>query len=146
MHENALGAVRFHSCPDHGKVEAMVARLGMLGQEHPVTGVTIWRGCAVVHLHGELDLHNAPLLHRTLIDLVDGGCRRVVVDATALTFCDSVGLGVLIDAFKAMHACGGGLRLAAPDRHVRATLRMTGLIDILGVRDTLQEVLDEFSV
>lgn len=70
----------------------------------------------------------------------------MVVDATALTFCDSVGLGVLIDAFKAMHACGGGLRLAAPDRHVRATLRMTGLIDILGVRDTLQEVLDEFSV
>ncbi|MEU0932753.1 MULTISPECIES: STAS domain-containing protein [unclassified Embleya] len=123
----------------------MIARLGTLGQEHPVTGVTIWRGCAVVHLAGELDLHNAPLLHRTLIELIDGGCRRVVVDATGLNFCDSVGLGVLIDAFKSMHAFSGELRLAAPDRNVRATLRMTGLIDVLGVRDTLQEVLDEFS-
>jgi anti-sigma B factor antagonist len=123
----------------------MVARLGMLDKEHPVTGVTIWRGCAVVHLTGELDLHNAPLLQRTLVDLAEGGCRRVVVDATHLSFCDSVGLGVLIDAFKTMHACGGELRLAAPDRHVRATLRMTGLLEILGVRDTLQDVLDEFA-
>ncbi|MEV6527602.1 STAS domain-containing protein [Longispora sp. NPDC051575] len=103
--------------------------------EHPVVHVTpsAWvtatdhGNVSVVAMGGEIDIATAPLLQRQLATLLGNGRHRLVIDVSAVTFCDSTGLGVLIGAARALHLHGlrahlTGLRPA-----------MTRLFDVTGI-------------
>jgi anti-anti-sigma factor len=81
----------------------------------------------IVELDGELDLDSAPMLRAVLDDAVDRGDTRIVVDAAALRFCDSVGLSVLLTTHFTCKARGGFLRLAAPTDQLLHLLSVVGL-------------------
>ncbi|WP_084724627.1 STAS domain-containing protein [Streptacidiphilus melanogenes] len=76
--------------------------------------------CPVLHLAGELDVAAAPSLllavARTL-DLPRGRARQgLVLDLSALTFCDAAGLTGLLRARRLAEAAGVPVFLAAPPR------------------------------
>jgi anti-sigma B factor antagonist len=54
-------------------------------------------GCSVVAAGGELDLWTCPALRKALHVAAESS-RRLVIDLTAVTFLDSSGIGVLLDA------------------------------------------------
>ena len=61
----------------------------------------------VVSPRGEIDAMTAPQLGSRLFGLADEGKRGVVVDLSEVTFMDSTGIGVLLNAlrhFKTRHA------------------------------------------
>jgi anti-sigma B factor antagonist len=91
--------------------------------ERPEYGVT------VVEIIGELDLDSAPMLRAVLGDLVDRDVTRIVLDAAALRFCDSIGLSVLLTTHRACVAIGGFLRLAAPPDFLLTLLAVVGLAE-----------------
>jgi anti-sigma B factor antagonist len=94
--------------------------------------------CTVVALAGELSLDTAA-------DLLVGLCRvcgarcRVVVDLTAVTFIDSVGLGVLLEAQRRTRSAGGWMRLVCTDPQVLRVLRLTDLDDVFTIVDTVEQ-------
>ncbi|GHJ49396.1 hypothetical protein Cs7R123_67380 [Catellatospora sp. TT07R-123] len=94
-------------------------------------------GVAVVVLGPELDLDSAPLLRAVLSDLLDRGEFRIVVDAGALRFCDSVGLSALLLSHRACAAHGGFLRLARVGPLLGGLLAMVGLAEVLACYDTV---------
>jgi anti-sigma B factor antagonist len=51
---------------------------------------------SVISLEGELDLSTAPRLKWMLIDALEAGHRKLVVDLSLVTFIDSTALGVLV--------------------------------------------------
>lgn len=55
---------------------------------------------AVVTLRGEIDVYTSPCLQGALIDVINGGHVRLIVDLQFVAFLDSTGLGVLVGAFK----------------------------------------------
>jgi anti-sigma B factor antagonist len=57
-------------------------------------------GVSVVALSGELDLSTIPLLEKRLLAEV-GSKGAVIVDLTDVSFIDSSGIGLLIQAFRA---------------------------------------------
>jgi anti-anti-sigma factor len=67
----------------------------------------------VVEVRGELDIDSAPMLRAVLLDVVDRGTFRIVLDAERLRFCDSIGLSTLLTTHRACASAGGFLRLAA---------------------------------
>jgi|tagenome__1003787_1003787.scaffolds.fasta_scaffold19594931_2 anti-sigma B factor antagonist len=84
----------------------------------------------VVRVAGELDLSTAARLCRAIDAAVAAAPPRprVVIDLTALTFCDSTGLRALVGAVREVEIRGGRAALAvAPDSMLDRLLLLTGL-------------------
>ena len=92
---------------------------------------------------GEIDLASAPRLKASLVDLLDEGFTRFVLDLSAVRYLDSTGLGVLI-AFSRRLADPGQMVLAQAPSSVLGLLELTGLDaqfqTFAGVEDALAPV------
>jgi anti-sigma B factor antagonist len=104
--------------------------------EQPVAGVERQDGAVIVHLVGELDLYNTPTVRQVLLDLCEEQPERLVIDLQHVTFVDSTGLGVLIEA-RAKLRDRDALMLAAPGLEVQRALQISGLDQHIAVRDTV---------
>jgi anti-sigma B factor antagonist len=94
--------------------------------------------CTVVAIAGEVSLDTAPDVLAGLRSVCGARCR-IVVDLTAVTFIDSVGLGVLIEAQRRTRAAGGWMRLVCANPEVLKVLRLTDLDDIFTIVDTVEQ-------
>lgn len=86
------------------------------------------RGVLVVT--GDLDLATVEELGEHLARVVDSGCRELVVDLTAVPFCDVVGFTLLLDAARAVRARRGSLRVLGACWSLR---RMVDAFDASGL-------------
>ncbi len=80
----------------------------------------------ILDLEGEIDIFTATEFKEALLQSLAGGARRVVVDATKVTFMDSSGLSVLIVAERRLRRLGGSLAVAC-SHNVERLLRVAGL-------------------
>ncbi|XHR28202.1 MAG: STAS domain-containing protein [Chthoniobacteraceae bacterium] len=65
----------------------------------------------VLALEGEIDLHEAPRLREEVRKVLDKHPHTLYVDFSGVTFIDSSGLAVLIEAMQRINADGGQLAL-----------------------------------
>ena len=94
------------------------------------------RGDAVVIEAGkELALRTGAELKQCVVDEVERGERRFVLDFAKTEFIDSAGLGTLISISKVIHARDGQLRLMGLNDDMRRLFELTKL-------DTLFDVVD----
>ena len=100
---------------------------------------------AVVIVVGDLDAATAPRLHAELVGLSSDGIDRVVLDLRRMTFVDSYGLGVIVNAKKRLSQQGNALCVVAEDeqRTLRRLLEITGLDRVLPVHATVAEAVDD---
>jgi len=70
---------------------------------------------------------------------------RVVLDMTNLEFIDSMGLGALVMALKAMLAKGGDIRLAALSPEVRSLVELTRLDKIFDIHETVDTAVASYA-
>jgi anti-sigma B factor antagonist len=96
----------------------------------------------VVSVEGELDLYTAPQLRDAVMDAVEDGSERVVLDLTKVPFMDSSGLGVVVACLKRLRESGGDLALVTPpESPPTKLLSLTGLDRAIRTRATLDEVI-----
>lgn len=96
-------------------------------------------GCALLACGGDLDAASAPAVARRLRERSED---RVIVDLTAVTFMDSTGLSILLNARRRYTAAGRTLVVLCPDGPARRVLRLTGLEETLSVSDSLGAALE----
>ena len=84
---------------------------------------------------GEVDLSTAPELKQALLETIEGGARRVLVDLSHATFIDSTTLGVLMGAVKRLRPAGGELAIACNDPNIRKIFEITLLDRIFEIFD-----------
>ena len=87
----------------------------------------------VVDVAGEVDLYSAPELKMHVLDAIDSGKTRIVVDLTRTTFIDSTTLGVLVGARKRLRAHNGVLAVVCPDPDKLGLFEMTGLDRVFSI-------------
>jgi anti-sigma B factor antagonist len=108
--------------------------------EPPVAAVRTVDGAVVVSLVGELDLYNAHAVRDRLAAATSDGSERLVVDLSGVTFIDSTGLGVLLEA-RSRLANRRGFLVVAPGMEARRALEISGLDRHFGVHETLDSAL-----
>jgi anti-sigma B factor antagonist len=122
----AMGAVGAHDPPSvrsHRHVDVPFTELGIdLRCES--------RGI-VVALTGELDVATAPVLGSRLEMLGRDGHGRLVIDVSALIFCDCSGLGTLVRAHRRAARKGGWVRLCGAAGGVERIVGITRVSSVL---------------
>jgi anti-sigma B factor antagonist len=94
-------------------------------------------GFAVLAVHGEVDVYTAPQFREQLIQLVDQGHRKIVIDLEGVEFLDSTGLGVLVGGLKRVRSHDGDLALVCTQRRILKVLEITGLTKVFSIHDSV---------
>ena len=94
-------------------------------------------GWAVLAVGGEVDVATAPRLREKLIELVNGGRHRIVVDLGAVEFLDSTGLGVLVGALKRVRTHDGDLYLVCTEQRILKVFEITGLTKVFSIHNSV---------
>ncbi len=95
----------------------------------------------VVEISGEIDLGCAAELKGALVELVEAGHTRLVLDLAGVAHMDSTGLGVLIGVRKRL-AEDGVLTLARAPKNVVTVMSLTGLDRSFAMFSSLAEAVD----
>src|SRR2546421_4408183 len=94
---------------------------------------TVEENLAVIALNGEVDVYTSPRLKQEMVDLLNRGTVRLVVDLSAVQYLDSTGLGVLIGGLKRAREREGDLRLICDNPRILRIFEITGLTKIFDI-------------
>jgi anti-sigma B factor antagonist len=86
----------------------------------------------VLLVAGELDMSTAPQLSDRVDEALADGRKRLRVDLTDLTFCDSTGMSAFVRGHYRCEEAGGWLRLTGARGTVARVLSISGLDALLG--------------
>jgi anti-sigma B factor antagonist len=111
----------------------------MIGGELAITTKQAGRW-TVVSVAGEIDIATVPQLRPALEAAVSSG-GPVTVDLSGVTFMDSTGLGVLIQALKHSQVAGGAFHLVVTQPNVKKVLEITGLTELFSIFESQAEAL-----
>jgi anti-sigma B factor antagonist len=95
----------------------------------------------ILGVGGEVDLATASQLRTKLLDLVEDGTGRIVVDLTPVPFIDSTGLSALLAVHQRAKARGHTMRLVCPEGPVLRVFRLTGMEMAFAISRSLAEAV-----
>jgi anti-sigma B factor antagonist len=101
-------------------------------------------GVVVVSVDGQLIVSNRHELKQHVLDAVEGGARKILVDFAATGYIDSSGLGALVSLAKKLREAGGELRLAGLNEDLRTLFELTKLDTLFQIADTADTALKAF--
>jgi anti-sigma B factor antagonist len=87
----------------------------------------------VLALEGEIDLHESPHVKEKLEPLLEDKHPRIVVDLTGVSYIDSSGLALFIEALQRVQAYGGQLALCGLAASVRTIFEIARLDQIFRI-------------
>jgi len=101
-------------------------------------------GVVVVGVDGQLIVGNRQDMKQKVLDSLDGGARKFVIDFTRTGYIDSSGLGVLVSLSKKIREQGGDLRLAGLNEDLQTLFELTKLDTLFAIAKTPAEALAAF--
>ncbi len=102
------------------------------------------KGVLVVQVEGQLIVGNRQEFKQQVLDALDAGERKFLVDFTQTGYIDSSGLGVLVSLSKKIRDEGGELRLAGLNEDLRTLFELTKLDTLFAISDDVGDALAAF--
>jgi anti-anti-sigma factor len=98
----------------------------------------------VCRVSGEITFSTSPDLRKRLIEPIEQGTKKVVINMKGVSYIDSSGMATLVELLQKVKSSEGDLKLAeAPDK-VKEILDMVRLKDIFDFEDTEEKALGSF--
>ena len=98
----------------------------------------------VFEVEGTLIVGNRQELKQKVIDEIEAGARKVLVDFEKTTYIDSSGLGVLVSLAKKIRETGGDLRLANLNDDLQTLFELTKLDTLFQISESRARALESF--
>ncbi|MDX1674140.1 MAG: STAS domain-containing protein [Longimicrobiales bacterium] len=98
----------------------------------------------VLDVEGQLIVGNRQELKQMVLDRLEEGEKRFLVDFDKTGYIDSSGLGVLVSLSKKIREQGGELRLANLNEDLRTLFELTKLDTLFQIADSRDEALSSF--
>ncbi len=98
----------------------------------------------VVDVEGQLIVGNRQELKARILEALEAGDRKFLIDFTHTGYIDSSGLGVLVSLSKKIRDEGGELKLAGLNEDLRTLFELTKLDTLFAISDTAADALAQF--
>jgi anti-sigma B factor antagonist len=98
----------------------------------------------VVDVEGQLIVGNRQELKQRVLQDLEAGERKFLVDFTRTGYIDSSGLGVLVSLSKKIREQGGELRLSSLNEDLRTLFELTKLDTLFRIADSREDGLEGF--
>lgn len=99
---------------------------------------------SIVEVEGQLIVSNRQELKQKVLDQLEKGHRKVLVDFGRTSYIDSSGLGVLVSLAKKMRELGGDLRLANLNDDLQTLFELTKLDTLFQISESRERALESF--
>ena len=98
----------------------------------------------VIVVEGQLIVGNRQELKQTVLDSLEAGSRKFLIDFAGTGYIDSSGLGVLVSLSKKIREHGGELRLANLNDDLRSLFELTKLDTLFQISKSREEAQASF--
>jgi anti-sigma B factor antagonist len=98
----------------------------------------------VIEVEGQLIVGNRQELKQKVLDELEAGGRKFLIDFSHTGYIDSSGLGVLVSLSKKIRERGGELRLAHLNDDLRTLFELTKLDTLFRIADDRHQALASF--
>jgi anti-sigma B factor antagonist len=98
----------------------------------------------IIDVEGQLIVGNRQELKQKVLEELEGGDRKFLIDFANTGYIDSSGLGVLVSLSKKIREQGGELRLANLNEDLRTLFELTKLDTLFHIASDRQEALASF--
>jgi anti-sigma B factor antagonist len=107
-------------------------------------GVNKENDITIFDVEGQLIVGNRQDLKQKVLQELESGGRKFLIDFTGTGYIDSSGLGVLVSLSKKIREQGGELRLAALNDDLRTLFELTKLDTLFQISKSRDEALASF--
>ena len=101
-------------------------------------------GILGIEVDGQLIVGNRQELKQRVLDALEAGDRKFLIDFTRTGYIDSSGLGVLVSLSKKIRDEGGDLRLAGLNEDLKTLFELTKLDTLFAITDSAEQALTAF--
>jgi anti-sigma B factor antagonist len=98
----------------------------------------------VVSVEGQLIVGNRQELKQKVLDEIERGERKFLVDFSQTGYIDSSGLGVLVSLSKKIREHGGELRLTNLNEDLKTLFELTKLDTLFQIAESRERALESF--
>ena len=98
----------------------------------------------VVDVEGQLIVGNRQELKQKVLDELERGEKKFLIDFSQTGYIDSSGLGVLVSLSKKIREMGGELRLSSLNEDLRTLFELTKLDTLFQIADNKERGLQSF--
>ena len=95
----------------------------------------------LVEVEGQLIVGNRQELKQQVLEQLEGGDLKFIIDFANTGYIDSSGLGVLVSLSKKIREQGGELRLSSLNEDLRTLFELTKLDTLFKISDSRVEAL-----
>ena len=95
----------------------------------------------VLQVTGEVDVYTAPKLKSRILDQIDSGNYKMIIDLGGVDFMDSSGLGVLVGGLKRVGPHKGKIILTTNKSNILKIFKITGLDKVFDIYENLEDAL-----
>jgi anti-anti-sigma factor len=98
----------------------------------------------VFHLTGLLDAFSEPVFRKSLNGYIESGPTNVILDLSGIDFCDSSGLGALVQLAKKVQNLSGTFQTISNPR-VTQTVKLVRLEQFLSLQPSLEKAIENLT-
>ncbi len=102
------------------------------------------KGVVVLGIDGQLIVGNRHELKQKILDALESGDRRFLIDFSDTGYIDSSGLGVLVSLSKKIREVNGELRLAGLNEDLLTLFELTKLDALFAISESPDDALAAF--
>src|SRR6516225_3680153 len=113
-------------------------------ETHMSLAITKQGEVVVVEVEGQLIVGNRNEFKQKVLDELERGARKVLIDFARTGYIDSSGLGVLVTLSRRIREEGGELRLANLNDDLKTLFELTKLDTLFQISDTKERALQSF--
>jgi anti-sigma B factor antagonist len=98
----------------------------------------------IIDISGEVDLYNSPNIKDMIIDKMNSGYKKIVLNLNDVSYIDSSGIGTLIYCRTTLNQANGQLKIINIKDSVKRIFELTRLVNYFNVFDSEEAAIKSF--